>query len=145
MGNSVLCFPLFNAFFLLLTLHPATSIGIVFLNPQWRQAHMCAVDPCIPEEAFYEEDGIRYRRRSKSAGDLKGVAREFLAHRGQAAESSRAQHSSKRSSFEAGLPDTYDQEEGPRRSAEKIQRQASRDDFLPTELIQRSHLFNGPS
>lgn len=103
----------------------------------------------IPEESHYEEDGIRYRRRSKSAAGLDNgsTVREMLREEGQStADSGKSPHGSKRSSFEAGLAQDLRAAGSHRLSAEKMQRQASqRDDFLPTELIQRSHLFNGPS
>lgn len=104
----------------------------------------------IPEESHYEEDGVRYRRRSKSAAGLESgsAVREMLKEEAKStADSGRSPHGSKRSSFEAGLAqDLKAAGTSQRLSAEKLQRQASqRDDFLPAELIQRSDLFNGPT
>lgn len=95
----------------------------------------------------FAERGVRYRRRSKSAVDLDTPVDEQGAHEagavqtvgGQKSIGKQSPHGSKRSSFEAGIQDAID---SPRQSIEKMQRQASRNDFLPAELVQRSHLFN---
>lgn len=102
----------------------------------------------VPEDTHFEEEGVRYRRRSKSAKDLDSqtpphdLAKQSASlsniERGQ--QGKRSPHGSKRSSFEAGIEQAAN---SPRQSLEKMQRQGSRNDFLPTELIQRSHLFNG--
>ncbi len=107
----------------------------------------------IPEESHYEEDGVRYRRRSKSAADLdsgsavRAMLKEELKEGKPTADSTKSPQGSKRSSFEAGLAqDLKAADPSQHPPAEKLQRQLSqRDDFLPAELIQRSHLFNGPS
>ena len=103
----------------------------------------------IPEESHYEEDGIRYRRRSKSAAglDCGSAVRNMLREEGKStADSGKSPQGSKRSSFEAGLAQDLKAAGSQVFSGEKLQRQVSqRDDFLPAELIQRSHLFNGPA
>lgn len=104
----------------------------------------------------FEEDGMRFRRRSRSAKDLAAAARESLSEeeqqpRQRASLEASGSHGSKRSSFEAGLPQNLKAAAAgfsPRVSAEKIRRQgntSSMSDFLPSELIQRSRLFNSPS
>ena len=96
-----------------------------------------------PSTTHFEEDGVRYRRRSKSARNLDAALPERSKSRegSSVSERARSPHGSKRSSFEAGIQQHAD---SSRQSTEKMMRQASRDDFLPAELIQRSHLFNGP-
>jgi len=95
----------------------------------------------------FEEGGMRFRRRSRSAAS----ARESLGGSDQQArqrmslETHGSPHRSKRSSFEAGLHQNLKAAGSPRASTEKIRRQGnagSTSDFLPTELIQRSRLFN---
>ena len=93
---------------------------------------------------------MRFRRRSRSAKELAASTREAEGHGDppqarKSLESVSNSHGSKRSSFEAGLPQNLKAVETPRGSAEKIRRQgnaAIKSDFLPDELIQRSRLFN---
>ena len=114
----------------------------------------------VPEDHRFKEDGICFRRRSKSDHGLVlasalGEAKKRpatqtevrpsesnqppLERERSCEERPKGHHGSKRSSFEAGFGQAPD---SSRKSAEKIQRQST-DDFLPAELVQRSRLFNG--
>lgn len=102
----------------------------------------------------YEEGGMRFRRRSRSAKELAAALRESAdaveyTRTGASLDFGASPHGSKRSSFEAGLPQNLKAAtESPQQSAEKVRRQGNggkTSDFLPDELIQRSRLFNSRS